>query len=70
MGSHMSFEVEPPIEREVRRLGNFLVVGQIEVVMVFDLTGSEIVVVESLLGKEVATVAEEALVSIGMAEAH
>ena len=70
MGSHMLFEVEAPTEREVHRLGNFLVVGQIEAVMVFDLTGSEIVVVESLLDKEVVTVAEEALVSIGRAGAH
>jgi hypothetical protein len=54
---HTQFEDEARVELKVHKFGSLLVVGQIGVVMSFDLREFGIVVAVSRLGREVVTVA-------------
>jgi hypothetical protein len=65
--SHTQFEDEERVELKVHKLGSLLVVGQIGVVMSFDLKEFGIVVVVSRLDREVVTVAGQGLGSTGRA---
>jgi hypothetical protein len=65
--SHTQFEDEERVELKVHKLGSLLVVGQIGVVMSFDLKEFGIVVAVSRLDREVVTVAGQGLGSTGRA---
>lgn len=65
--SQTQFEDEARVELKMHKLGSLLVVGQIGVVMSFDLREFGIVVVVSRLDREVVTVAGQGLGSTGRA---
>jgi hypothetical protein len=64
---HTQFEDGALVELKVHKLGSLLVVGQIEVVMSFDLREFGIVVAVSRLDREVVTVVGQGLGSTGRA---